>query len=71
MFLKAQKYMLAQPEYEDVWKDMLATYRKFLFVRHPFQRVLATYRDKVESVSDEEDKRINIYLKKLMQEKYG
>lgn len=71
MFLRAQRYMLAQPEYEDVWEDMLTTYRKFLFVRHPLERVVAAYRDKVESVSDEEDRRINVYLKKLLQEKYG
>ncbi|XP_076060446.1 carbohydrate sulfotransferase 11-like isoform X2 [Oratosquilla oratoria] len=37
------------PEYENWTKDILKTYKKFMFTRHPFDRVLSAFKDKLES----------------------
>ncbi|XP_042224434.1 carbohydrate sulfotransferase 11-like isoform X2 [Homarus americanus] len=69
--LKTQEYMLIQPKFEDVWPDMLASYRKFLFIRHPFHRVVSAYRDKMEVITEVEDLGISHFMKKKISEKFG
>ncbi|XP_045604931.1 carbohydrate sulfotransferase 11 [Procambarus clarkii] len=69
--LLTQQFMLVQPRFEDVWPDMLASYRKFLFVREPLHRVVSAYRDKLEHPTDMEDLEISPYIKKLISEKFG
>nr|XP_053642954.1 carbohydrate sulfotransferase 11-like [Cherax quadricarinatus] len=63
--------MLVQPRFEDVWQDMLASYRKFLFVRHPLRRVVSAYRDKLYAPSDMEDMDISAHIKKTLTQKFG
>ena len=46
---------LASAKYKYKRKSILETYKKFMFVRHPFDRVLSAYKDKLEN----EDKKSN------------
>ncbi|XP_071530372.1 carbohydrate sulfotransferase 11-like [Panulirus ornatus] len=69
--LRSQQNMLIQPKFEDVWQDMLASYRKFLFVRHPFERVVSAYRDKIQFVKDMEDSEIPQSIRKKISQNLG
>ncbi|KAK7078376.1 hypothetical protein SK128_019850 [Halocaridina rubra] len=54
----------------DRW-NMLSTYKKFLFVRNPLERVISTYRDKLEFLTGEEKFDFRPYFKKIVQDKFG
>ncbi|XP_042886523.1 carbohydrate sulfotransferase 9-like [Penaeus japonicus] len=50
---------------------MLSTYRKLLYVRNPLDRVVSTYRDKVERYSGRERVNFPQYLAGKLREKFG
>ncbi|XP_064098703.1 carbohydrate sulfotransferase 11-like [Macrobrachium nipponense] len=50
---------------------MISTYRKILFVRSPFERVVSAYRDKLEFLTGEERFDFPTYFKKLLNDRFG
>ena len=44
---------LASGKYKKKRNKILDTYNKFMFVRHPFDRVLSAYKDKLEKKDKE------------------
>ena len=44
---------LSHEKYKDNRTNILETYKKFMFVRHPFDRVLSAFKDKLEKEDKE------------------
>ncbi|XP_069988515.1 carbohydrate sulfotransferase 11-like isoform X2 [Penaeus vannamei] len=59
------------PRYAKIRSDMLASYRKLLYVRNPLARVVSTYRDKVERYTGRERVNFPQYLAGKLKEKFG
>ena len=54
----------------DRW-NMISAYRKFMFVRSPFERVVSAYRDKLEYLTGEEQFDFPPYFRHLLEERFG
>ncbi|XP_069947891.1 carbohydrate sulfotransferase 14-like [Cherax quadricarinatus] len=64
-------WSLYHPRFEDTRADMLASYRKMIIVRHPLERVISTYRDKLEGYTGRERVNFRKYMKERIEEKFG
>ncbi|KAG7176269.1 carbohydrate sulfotransferase 9-like [Homarus americanus] len=62
---------LNHPSFEDTRWVMLASYRKMLFVRHPLQRVVSTFKDKLEGYTGRERLEFPKYIKQKIEERFG
>ncbi|XP_047497314.1 carbohydrate sulfotransferase 11-like [Penaeus chinensis] len=59
------------PKYANKRSNILASYRKLLYVRNPLARVVSTYRDKVERYTGQERVNFPQYLAAKLKEKFG
>ncbi|XP_069160993.1 carbohydrate sulfotransferase 11-like [Procambarus clarkii] len=64
-------WTLEHPRFEDTKWEMLASYRKLIFVRHPLERVVSAYRDKLEDYSGQEMHNFHVFMKQQIEDKFG
>ncbi|KAK7066824.1 hypothetical protein SK128_020849 [Halocaridina rubra] len=56
---------------KDKLPDIMANYKKFLFIRHPFSRVLSAFRDKIEHEDPKSGYNFHREIGKKIQKKYS
>ncbi|XP_076060448.1 carbohydrate sulfotransferase 12-like isoform X4 [Oratosquilla oratoria] len=61
---------LLSPKYKNSVKDILTTYKKFMFTRHPFDRVLSAFKDKLESEDKKSSYSFHYHVGQKIEMKY-